>query len=479
MKAVLALIVVILSLLVLETARQGVSITQVAVGETPVTRYARVSADGPVVVVAHGFAGSQQMMQGYVLPLAQAGYQVYAFEFLGHGRHTAPMSGDVNALDGTTRLLVAQTEAVLDAVDAGGVPVALLGHSMATDILARVAQERDDIGPLVLLSAFSQVINANFPPDLLLITGSWEPGLRGFAQAAVQMVDPTATTGETVMDGDLRRRAVIAPMTEHVSILQSRAGRGEAVAWLDEFYGRQSQPSILPTGTTILGLLVGVVLLFGPIAARLPQRQIEATLVGRQQLAVMLVVPLVLTPLIAVPLSPSFLPVLVADYLGLHLLIFGGIQLALLWWWQIRIGPIAWGAVALLLLWCALFGFLLDRYAANFLPTPQRVWIMAVLALGAVPYMLADMVLSAQAGFLRRLAVRLAFLISLGIAVALDFEGLFFLIMIAPVLVLFYAVFGTMGRHVARRSGPAASGLVLGLVLAWALGVSFPLFVGM
>ncbi|WP_342069315.1 alpha/beta hydrolase [Yoonia algicola] len=478
MKAVLALIAVILSLFVLETARQGVNITQVAVGETPVTRYARAGADGPAVVVAHGFAGSQQMMQGYALPLAQAGYQVYAFEFLGHGRHTAPMSGDVNALDGTTRLLVAQTAAVLDTIDAGGMPVALLGHSMATDILARVAQERDDIGPLVLISAFSQVIDANFPPDLLLIAGSWEPGLRGFAQEAVQMVDPTATTGQTVMTSDLRRRVVIAPMTEHVSVLHSRAGRGEAVIWLDGFYGRQSQPSILPTGTAILGLLVGVVLLFGPIAARLPQRPVRVSVIGRQQLAIMLVVPLVLTPLIAVPLSPSFLPVLVADYLGLHLLIFGGIQLALLWWWQLRIGPIAWRAVALLLLWCALFGFLLDRYAANFIPTPQRVWIMAVLALGAVPYMLADMVLSAQSGFLRRLMVRLAFLTSLGIAVALDFEGLFFLIMIAPVLVLFYAVFGTMGRHVARRSGPAASGLVLGLVLAWALGVSFPLFVG-
>ena len=173
MKAILALIAVILSLFVLETARQGVGITQFAVGETPVTRYARTDADGPAVVVAHGFAGSQQMMQGYALPLAQAGYQVYAFEFLGHGRHTQPMSGDVNALDGTTRLLVAQTETVLDAIDAGSVPVALLGHSMATDILARVAQERNDIGPLVLISAFSQVIDANFPPDLLLITGSW------------------------------------------------------------------------------------------------------------------------------------------------------------------------------------------------------------------------------------------------------------------------------------------------------------------
>lgn len=478
MKAALALVVVVLSLFVLESARQGIVITRLTVGDTPVTSYARADADGPAVVVAHGFAGSQQMMQGYVLPLAQAGYRVYAFEFLGHGRNTVPMSGDVNALDGTTRLLVAQTSAVLDEVDAGDTPTALLGHSMATDILARVAQERDDIGPLVLISAFSQVIDANTPSDLLLITGSWEPGLRAFAQEALQMVDPTATAGETVVAGDLRRRAVIAPMTEHVSVLHSRVGRAEAVAWLNGFYARQSQPAILPTGAAILGLLAGVVLLFGPLAARLPQRQITAPVIGRAKLAILLLVPAALTPLVAVPLSPSFLPVLVADYLGLHLLIYGGLQLVLLYWWGVRIGQVAWGAVTLLLVWSVVFGFLLDRYAANFLPTPQRVWIMAILAFGAVPYMLADTVLSAQSGFLRRLAVRLAFLMSLGIAVALDFQGLFFLVMIAPVLVLFYAVFGTMGRQAARRSGPAASGLALGLVLAWALGVSFPLFVG-
>ena len=104
-------------------------------------------------------------------------------------------------------------------------------------------------------------------------------------------------------------------------------------------------------------------------------------------------------------------------------------------------------------------------------------WV-AWLALGAVPYMLADTLLCAQSGFLRRLIVRMALLASLAMAVALDFEGLFFLMMIAPVLVLFYAVFGTMGRQTARQMGPAAPGIALGLVLAWALGVSFPLFVG-
>ncbi|MFO8124899.1 alpha/beta hydrolase [Yoonia sp.] len=478
MKLSIALIMIVLSLFVLEAARHDVRIDQFHVGTTPVTKYKAPDAEGPTVLVAHGFAGSQQMMQGYALPLARAGYQVYTFDFLGHGRHTEPMSGDVNALDGTTRRLMDQTEAVLDGLPASAEPVALLGHSMATDILARVAGERDDIGPLVLISAFSQVIDATFPRDLLLITGSWEPGLRGFARDAVQMIDPAATEGETVISGDLRRRAVVGPLSEHVSILHNRTGRAEAVAWLDGYYAGQSDLRILPTGTAILGLLAGIVLLFQPIAARLPQRVLVVPDMGWARKAMLLGPPALLTPLIAVPLTPEFLPVLVADYLGLHLFIYGAMQLAMLWAFGVRFGSFNWLAVALTLIWCAVFGVLLDRYAANFWPTLDRVWIIAALSLGAIPYMLADTVLTAHANLWRRLLIRTAFLVSLGIAVALDFSGLFFLIMIAPVLVLFYLVFGTMGRQVAVKTGPAAPGVALGLVLAWALGVSFPLFVG-
>ncbi|MGB3406536.1 MAG: alpha/beta hydrolase, partial [Jannaschia sp.] len=109
-------------------------------------------------------------------------------------------------------------------------------------------------------------------------------------------------------------------------------------------------------------------------------------------------------------------------------------------------------------------------------PTGARLWIIAAVAVGALPCMVADAVLTHGAGILRRIVLRGAFLGSLVVAVTLDFSGLFFLLMIAPVIVLFYLVFGTMGRAAATRSGPLASGIALGLVLAWALGVSFPLF---
>lgn len=460
----------------LQAARHGVATTQFSVGQTPVTEYAKANADGPVVIMAHGFAGSQQMMQGYALPLARAGYRVVVFEFLGHGRHTQPMSGNVSSVDGTTRLLVKQTSDVIDAVAQDVGPVALLGHSMATDVLVRVAAVRADIGPVVLISAFSKMIDATNPTNLLLVTGAWEPGLRDFGEQALRMVNADASEGQTVRDGTVLRRTVAAPFAEHVSILHSRVGRSEALAWLDQAYGRSSDQTILPTGWAILGMLCGLVLLFRPLTGLLPNQQVADPQLNGWRFVFVLCVPMILTPLIAVPLTPDFLPVLVADYLGLHLFVFGIVQLVLMKVWGARLGRVSWPALGLLLLWCAIFGVALDRYVANFWPTTERFWIIAAMVIGAVPYMVTDALLVTGRSILGRLFVRVSFLVSLGIAITLDFQGLFFLIMIAPVLILFYLVFGTVGRDASVRGGALSSGLALGVVLAWALGVSFPLF---
>src|SRR6056297_3734070 len=152
----LGLAVALAAIWQLEAQRAGLEISTLRVGETPVTRTAQHEAAGPVVVVAHGFAGSRQMMQAYSTDLARAGYRVWAFDFEGHGRHPRPMSGDVDSLDGTTRMLVEQTRAVVEAArdrEGWDGEVALLGHSMATDIIIRAALADDRIGPLVAISA--------------------------------------------------------------------------------------------------------------------------------------------------------------------------------------------------------------------------------------------------------------------------------------------------------------------------------------
>jgi hypothetical protein len=478
MRLLLALLLILASLWTLNSARQGVERAALRVGDTPVTRLARADADGPAVVVAHGFAGSRQMMQGFAHPLARAGYRVFLFDFLGHGRHPRPMTGDLMAPDGATRRLLDQTLAVIDSVDPRGAPVALLGHSMATDILARAALERPALGPLVLVSARSQVIGPEVPRDLLLIPGEWEPGLRDFALEAVRMVDPDAQENQTVSEGDVIRRDEVAEGVEHVSILHSRHARRAALNWLNRAYDRGTDVAVAPTGWAILGLLGGITLLFSPLARRLPARPPPPAEPGRPRLAALLLAPALAAPLVSAPLDPGWLPVLVAEDLALHLAAYGGVQLALLRLWKVPLGPVRGDAFLALLAWCALFGFALDRYAANFLPTAERLWIIAALAHGAVAFMLADARLAHGAGLGRRLAMRAAFLGSLGLAVALDPEGLFFLLMIAPVILLFFLTFGAMGRMASARSGPLAPGLALGLALAWALGVSFPLFAG-
>lgn len=125
--------------------------------------------------------------------------------------------------------------------------------------------------------------------------------------------------------------------------------------------------------------------------------------------------------------------------------------------------------------WRFWFGAVLDLYATNFWPTAQRVWIIVVRMLGAVPYMLADAVLTTDASFCGVLACASVYWCHLAMPWRWILRGCFFLIMIAPVLVLFYLVFGTIGRQASRKGGPVSSGIALGIVLAGALGVSFPL----
>jgi len=477
----LGLALAALALWQLESQRVGLEITTQTVGETPVTRIAQPGSDGPVVVVAHGFAGSRQMMQAYGHDLARAGYRVWAFDFLGHGRHPVPMSGDVNSIDGTTRLLIEQTRAVVGATltaEGWQGEVALLGHSMATDIVIRTAIDDPRIGPVVAISAFSKAVTATAPNNLLLITGAWEPGLRGFARDAVAMVDPGKGEGDTARNADVIRRAVVAPLAEHVAVLHSRTGRAEAVAWLDSAYGRARDIAVRATGPWFMALMVAIVALAAPLSRLLPERAPPvpgALSPGRFALAVG--VPALIAPLLAVQVETRLLPVLVADYLALHLVIYGLCQLALLWWFGRRPEALRPVAVLALLAWgLGVFGFALDRYGANFWPTPERLTIIAALCLGALPFMLGDALLAHGATLWQRITARLGFLLSLALAVLLDTERLFFLAMIAPVILLFFLIFGLMGRWVAARAGAVSAGVALGLILAWALGVSFPLF---
>ena len=483
--AACALALIVTGVWRLEAQRAGVLIQDTEIGTTPVTFYAPKNADSaPLVVVAHGFAGSRPLMETYSLALAHTGYLVVAFDFVGHGRNPVPMSGDVSAIEGTTQLLVDETLRVMDATaarpEADG-RIALLGHSMASDIIARAAERDPRVGSVIAISPFSQAVTATHPGNLLMITGAWEPGLRRFALEALRMVDATAGEGETARsdDGAVIRKSAIAPHVEHVGVLFSRTGINEAVSWLNVTFDRSETPAV-PERVGWIGLVVlGTVILVWPLAGLLPRRAPPHESLSPKAFAAALVAPMLAAPAIAVWLPTKFLPVLVADYLAVHMLIYGAVQLAILRFAGLRLTGFALGVGVLLAAYGILvFGLALDRYVASFFPHIGRLPVIAALAVGAVPFMLADSAMAhGHPQLWCRVLIRLAFFASLAIAVLLDFENLFFLILIIPIIVVFFLVFGLMGRWIDSRAGPLATGLGLGLLLAWSLGVTFPMFV--
>ncbi|WP_424974838.1 alpha/beta fold hydrolase [Dinoroseobacter sp. S124A] len=468
----------------LEGARAGLEIRHDVVGETPVTVYRTAGADpAPAVVIAHGFAGSRQLMEAFALTLARAGYVAVSFDFEGHGRNPVPMSGDVTRIDGTTQLLMAETGRVTDyALSLQGVDgrVALLGHSMASDVIVRQTLADPRVSATVAISMFSQAVSASEPRRLIAISGAWEAALRAEALRVLRLVDPSAEEGETVASGDVTRRAVVAPHVEHVGVLYAATSLQAARDWLDESYGRTSSAALATTGGWIALLLAGLVGLAWPLSRLAPKGLAQPAPLPRRDYWMALGAASIVTPLVLWPVDLKILPVLVADYLALHLLVFGGLAGGVLWLRGYRPGGWhPWVGLALLIYGIAVFGGALDRYVASFMPHAGRMVIILAIALGAVAYMLADTWLSGggTAALWRRIVAKLGFFVSLAIAVALDLEGLFFLLIILPVIVLYFVVFGTMGAWLGRRTGAVGSvGVALGLILAWSLGVSFPMF---
>jgi dienelactone hydrolase len=486
---VLVLGLATLAMVQLGQNRDGLIARDIEIAGIPATileRQDRISA--PVVVIAHGFAGSRQLMLGFAETLAQAGYITVSYDLSGHGANPMPMSGDVTSLDGTTRLLIEELDRVIAAsllLDGADGRLAVLGHSMASDIITRKAVADPRIGATIAISMFSNAVTATAPRNLLVINGAWETALNVEAARVLRLSDPAAGFGQTYGDPvqGTARRAIQAPSVEHVGVLYSATAMTEARDWLDASFARQSDGKIAARGGWIALLIVATTALAWPLARlarpfRAPRAPVK---VPRGAFWLAVLCPMILTPLVLRLFDISFLPVLVADYLAVHFALFGAIGLVIL----ARAGVLRWslGDVVLALPvagFCILiFGGMLHLYVASFLAVDARGWIILAIAAGAVPFMLADAYLTqaGQAPFWRVLVVRAAALVSLGIAVALDMEDLFFLLLILPIILVFFILFGTLGGWVGRvLQRPATIGAGLGLFLGWALAVTFPLF---
>ncbi len=491
--AAVALLAVALALLRLGALERGVETVEARVGATPVTVHRLAGAPpAPVVVIAHGFSGSRPLMRGFATTAARNGYVAVSFDFLGHGRHPEPMTGDVTREDGATAALVAQLDAVATWARAqpgveGG--LAVLGHSMAGDVIARWAVAQGEaVSATIGVSMFSPVVTADAPRNLLMISGAWEGWLADESLRVLRLSHGAdAAMGATYGDpaAGTARRAVTAPAVEHIGVLYSRTAMAETAAWLDAAFGRRGPGFADHRGPWVALLLAGLVALGWPLARLIPRLSPpQGAALGGWRFAVAALAPAVLTPLLLAPLDLRFLPVAVGDYLATHFALYGVLTAAAMAaLGAARPRAVPWGRLALAAAGAAAFalgalGWALDAHVSAFLPIPARLPLLAALLVGTAGWFLADEWLTRGPGAPRLAypATKLAFLASLAAAVALDLERLFFLIILAPALVLFFVVYGLFSRWSFARAGhPWVGGLANAVVFAWAIAVTFPM----
>lgn len=123
----------------------------------------------------------------------------------------------------------------------------------------------------------------------------------------------------------------------------------------------------------------------------------------------------------------------------------------------------------------------LDRFFTSFVPVWERLPLLLAVLAGTLPYFLADEWLTRGAGARRGAYAftKLLFLLSLVLAVALDPRGLSFLVLIVPLVLAFFVVHGFFSRWAYRATGsPLVGALGNAVAFAWALSVTFPLYVG-
>ena len=492
--ALAALVCIAIAVWHLQAATEGLSIQAAQAGSIPLTVF-RPAAPGraPVVVIAHGFAGSRQLMQPFALTLARAGYIAVTFDFPGHGRNPVRLNGGISddkaaaaALLGAVDQVVAYARARPD----GDGHLALLGHSMASDTVVQDARTHPDIDATVAVSAFVRGADPDRPRNLLVIVGALEPaflhreGERLVGMASGGAVVPGVTYGDK--QAGTARRLVFAAGAEHVGVLYSAASLTAARDWLDAMLDRTSTGAAQSRGPWMALLFTALVVLGWPLAALLPvlAEPPAGAGLGWRRLWLVAGLPALLTPLLLRPLPPDLLPLLLGDYLALHLGVYGLLMLALLAWLRVPLaglvpsravlaaacGIAAWGVLGI--------GLPVDAYFTSFIPTGERLLMLPLVLAGTLPWFIADEWATRGPAAPRGAYVvtKLCLLLSLALAIALNLHRLFFLIIILPVIMAFFTVYGLFSTWSWRAtSTPLPAAMANALSLAWAIAATFPM----
>ncbi|NWJ48350.1 MAG: alpha/beta fold hydrolase [Chloroflexi bacterium] len=496
--------------------------------------------NSPVLLVAHGYSANKETMQAIGVESAlRLNLRVLLLDFPGHGLSPERFSGDL-ASDQQNDQLVKALNSLYQYTrrtypDA---PVALLGHSMGTGVVARLSARENNFAATILLSPARM---PDYPElgykNLLVLVGdgdisqSLDEAKKVYALSTGMPSDsdyPTearkvegAEQGDP-LDGTAKRVRVLSG-TNHITILYTADTLSEVNSWLDRTLfksdGKAVRAAILDDQNgagfrlrwTIVGIIFAVCLIY-PVSSLLvdvfklravlsriplPPTTSQSLLMAGILLLAEVIAALLWTP---VKPPPQLLGLQLGSYLAGFFLVTGLLVLGWLRWYQNRQRFGArfedysryWGGVILtkLTVWVllpaglfALVYFTLGWFSANSWESlqfsPARIIPFIGLVLCLLPYFLADECIFRRMptwrGYFLGLGSKIGLFAVLFGAVMLSPTQLGFLIIILPVLFLLFAVFGLVSLWLFWLMHDFVTNAVLQtLIFAWVIACFFP-----
>ncbi|MBC7972943.1 MAG: alpha/beta fold hydrolase [Verrucomicrobia bacterium] len=225
-----AILLVVSSWLGIAFARSGLEVRSLQKDSVPLLFLAPQGAKAvPGVLVAHGFAGSKQLMLGYGHVLAHAGYAIMLWDFDGHGANGTRLQRYElqQNLDVALQALLEQSQ-----VDPSR--LALLGHSMGSGIVMTAGiRNPNRFAATVAVSPTGANVTLQSPHNLQLQAGSGEGSFVGNAERLLSQ----AGGENTNLAAGQGRELVVIPGVEHITILFSDGSHEAALRWLDATFG--------------------------------------------------------------------------------------------------------------------------------------------------------------------------------------------------------------------------------------------------
>lgn len=473
----IALLLIVLSWMQVRTGERGLVVRTFVADDLPLRYMVAEGATAvPGVLIAHGFAGSQQLMLGYGHVLAQAGYGVILWDFDGHGANPRPLDRGGDALQQNLALayqtLIAQPEVDPERV-------ALLGHSMGSGAVMTAAIEQPALyRAVVAVSPTGAEVSPDLPANLLLQAGEWEAN---FADNARDLLARAGGPNEDMASGQARAFLLI-PGVEHITILFDPLSHTSALDWFDQTFEHEtSRPftdrRMVWYGLHLLGWLLLVTAVSPLLANPTPPRpgQLRGLWYGLGLLLAPFLAALLLAILGRMLDLSTMGGLLVGGALGLWFWLFG------LVWLVAGFRPrrpggreLLWGLLLFALLWLA-FGAMAQLTWLPWWLIPERLLRWPLLALACLPWTLAAGL--AQQGappwprFYWWFGQSSLIIMGLIVTIALT-PALGFIMLTLPVIPVVLGLMTVIGGAIDR---PWAYALGNALFFGWVITAVFPL----